>query len=335
MVQRQVRHIVRLVDDLLEVSRITRGKIELRCAQVDLAAILRAAVETSKPMLDRGHQRLHLDLPDTALVLDADAVRLTQVFANLLHNAAKYTVECGDIWVEARRDGAEAVVSVRDTGAGIAADVLPRVFDLFAQGRDAPAASGLGIGLTMARSLVELHQGSIEARSEGPGRGSEFTVRLPLAQQPAPGQAALESAPESAPGLADAEAHAPRPDARRVLVVDDNRDAANSLALLLSAQGNEVQVAYGGQDALELLAKWMPDVAVVDIGMPGMDGCQLARRIRGDRRCAGLRLVALSGWGHAGARAQSQACGFDEHLTKPADIGVLGAILAATRGRPP
>jgi signal transduction histidine kinase/ActR/RegA family two-component response regulator len=324
MVQRQVRHIVRLVDDLLDVSRITRGKIALQRAPVVLADILHAALETNRPLLERAGHRLHWAAPQEPLVLDADSVRLTQVFSNLLNNAVKYTAPGGDITLAARPAGSEVEVSVRDNGIGMPAAMLPRVFDIFVQGDHAADGNGsgtqggLGIGLTMARSLVELHQGRIEARSEGPGRGSEFVVRLPLLQQvpaeaPVPDMAAMPLS------------------GRRLLVVDDNRDAADSLALLLSAGGAEVRVGYGGAEALGLLAGWTADAAVIDLGMPGMDGCQLARAIRADALQRGMRLVALTGWGQRADRERSRAAGFDDHLTKPAEIGVLTACLGQDR----
>ena len=322
MVQRQVRHIVRLVDDLLEVSRITRGKIELRRAPAVLADILHAALETNRPLIEQAGHRLQVDLPDEPLVLDADSVRLTQVFSNLLNNAAKYTPPGGDITLAARRAGGEVEVSVRDNGIGIPAAMLGRVFDIFVQGdkhgngSKGGAHGGLGIGLTMARSLVELHAGRIEARSEGPGLGSEFMVRLPL--------------------LLRTPVEAPAPDAacaplagRHVLIVDDNRDAADSLALLLSSSGAEVRVGYGGDEALATIAGWAPDAAIIDIGMPGIDGCQLAGMLRADLRYRGMLLVALTGWGQRADRERSRACGFDAHLTKPAEIAALTACLAA------
>ncbi|WP_323140876.1 PAS domain-containing hybrid sensor histidine kinase/response regulator [Massilia phyllosphaerae] len=324
MVQRQVRHIVRLVDDLLEVSRITRGKIELRRTPAVLADILHAALETTRPLIEQAGHRLRADLPDEPLVLDADSVRLTQVFSNLLNNAAKYTPPGGDIALAARRVGPEVEVSVRDNGIGIPAAMLGRVFDIFVQGdRNGDGSNGgngsnggLGIGLTMARSLVELHAGRIEARSDGPGLGSEFVVRLPLllhtpADAPAPDTA---SAPLSG---------------RRLLVVDDNRDAADSLALLLSSSGAEVRVGYGGEEALAAIAGWAPDAAIIDLGMPGIDGCQLAGMLRADLRYRGMLLVALTGWGQRADRERSRACGFDAHLTKPAEIAALTACLAA------
>jgi PAS domain S-box-containing protein len=321
MVQRQVRHIVRLVDDLLEVSRITRGKIELRRAPADLADIVHAALEANRPLRDRDCHRLYVDLPAQPLILDADRARLIQVFSNLLNNAVKYTGCGGEIWLIARREGEQALITVRDTGIGINPTLLPRVFDMFVQGdsADANVQGGLGIGLTMSRALVELHGGSIDARSEGSGHGCEFVVRLPLLEQqreqPQRGSAAGTNA--ALTSLAG----------RRVLVVDDNRDAADSLGLLLSKCGAEVRVAYDGKEALAVLDSYVPHTAIVDIGMPEMDGYQLAERIRRDPRHAGLRLVALTGWGQSSDRARTQACGFDAHLTKPAEIDALTAIL--------
>jgi PAS domain S-box-containing protein len=320
MMQRQVRQIVRLVDDLLEVSRITRGKIELRRASVELADVIAAAVETTRPQLERGGQHLYVDLPPVPLPLDADKARLTQVFSNLLNNAVKYSGCGGEIRVEARPEDGQARVTVSDAGIGIVPELLPRVFDLFVQGENASADAhgGLGIGLTMARSLVELHGGTIEVRSDGQGRGCAFTVRLPLAQ-PAPVSAgAATTRPAALAG-------------QRLLVADDNHDAADSLALLLDTCGAEVRVAYGGREALAMLETWVPDAAVIDLGMPDVDGCQVAKRIRADARLARVRLIALTGWGQRADRARSHAAGFDAHLTKPADIGTLTAALASAQ----
>jgi PAS domain S-box-containing protein len=315
MVQRQVRHIVRLVDDLLEVSRITRGQIELRRAPVALAEILHNAVEANRPLIDARHHQLHVTAPPDALTLNADGVRLTQVFTNLLNNAAKYTPDGGQIWVETQAAGADALVAVRDSGIGITPHMLPRVFEMFVQGsRGVGEQGGLGIGLTMVRSLVELHDGSIEVRSEGHGRGSEFIVRLPLLSSPCGAQ---ERPPAWAPALSG----------RRVLVVDDNHDAADSLGLLLASTGADARVVYSGAEAITVLDSYQPHAAVIDIGMPGMNGYQVAERIRHEPRHARMRLIALTGWGQNADRVRSRASGFDEHLTKPADIDALTAIL--------
>jgi PAS domain S-box-containing protein len=321
MMQRQIDHMVRLVDDLMEVSRITSGNIELQRAPVALATVLASAVETSRPLIDAHRHRLELDIDAAdALMLDADAVRLSQVFANLLNNAAKYTEAGGRITLSARRAGSDAQVTVRDTGIGIAPEMLPRIFELFAQ-VDRSAAreqGGLGIGLSLVRSLLAMHGGSVEARSEGIGRGSEFVVRLPLAdvasaassQMPRPLGAAL-------------------PRAARVLVVDDNHDAADSLGSLLQFLGAEVEVAHDGPGALVAFDTHRPAVVLLDIGMPGMDGHEVARRIR----AAGhdTMLVALTGWGQKQDRERSREAGFDHHLVKPVDVDALQALLASAR----
>ncbi len=321
MIERQVSHLVRLVDDLLEVSRITRGKIDLRRERLDLATVLRSAVETSRPLIEVARHRLTLTLPPEPLILEAYPVRLSQVIANLLNNAAKYTEEGGQIWLTARAEGDEAVVSVRDTGLGIPAEMLPRVFDMFAQVDRTLNRSqgGLGIGLTLARTLVEMHGGRVEAHSGGPGQGSEFTVRLPLAP-PAPGAAKGPS-----PG-----AVAPPPLApQRVLVVDDNRDVADSLALLLTFLGADAHVVYDGPSALEAVRFYRPAAVFVDIGMPGMDGHEVARRLRQSCGSDDPVLIALTGWGQEEDRRRSKAAGFDHHLVKPANAEAVQALLAS------
>jgi CheY-like chemotaxis protein len=309
---------VRLVDDLMEVSRITRGKIELRKERVEVAPVLRGAVETSRPLIDAGGHQLVLSLAEEPLAVEGDPMRLTQVIANLLNNAAKYTDASGTIWLSARRDGAEVVVSVRDSGTGIPPDMLPHVFGLFTQverstGR---AQGGLGIGLTLVKTLVEMHGGSVAARSEGLGKGSEFIVRLPLATGPRPAEAS-RSTKERAAGL----------DSRRILVVDDNRDAAESLGVLLEMLGAQVRVAYSGADALETLATYDPTVVLLDIGMPGMDGHEVARRIRAQPRFRDVTLIALTGWGQEEDYRRSRTVGFDHHLIKPADVDALQTLL--------
>ena len=322
MVERQVRLMVRLVDDLMEVSRISRGKVDLQRAPVALAEILHCAVETSLPGFEQKRQQLTVDAIDASLRLDADKVRLTQVFANLLNNAARYTPPEGRIWLGVHLDGRDAVVTVRDTGIGIAREQLPLIFEMFSQphGRNGHTDSGLGIGLAMVRSLVLLHDGAVEARSEGPGQGSEFVVRLPLAD--CPEAAACEDAAAAENGAAPLAG-------RRILVVDDNRDAADSLCQLLAARGAETRAVYGGRAALEAVEATRPHAVVLDIGMPEMDGYEVARQVRQDGRAAGIRLVALSGWGQFADRERSAASGFDHHLTKPAEMESLLRILAA------
>jgi PAS domain S-box-containing protein len=319
MMERQVGHIVRLVDDLLEVSRITQGKVELRKEPVELTAIVRSAVEANKPLIESAGHELAVDLPAEPLMLDADAVRLTQVFANLLNNAAKYTAAGGRIRLAARCIGDHVSVTVRDSGIGIASDMLPRVFNMFAQADHSAVRGqgGLGIGLTLVRNLVEMHGGSIEARSEGPGMGSEFMVRLPLTERVRPAAAPKAEARTDAPLSG-----------QRILVVDDNRDSADSLALLLQFLGAEVDVAHDGAAALAALENRRPAVVLMDIGMPGMDGYQAARQIRRQPRFDDVMLIALTGWGQEEDRRRARDSGFDHHLIKPVDIDALQALLA-------
>ena len=320
MMERQVGHMVRLVDDLLEVSRITRGKIELRKERVALAAVIEAAVETSRPLIEAQRHELGVTLPLQPLYLEADATRLAQVFGNLLNNAAKYTDEGGQIEVTATRQGDEVLVTVRDSGTGIGAAALPRVFDMFMQGENSRdrTQGGLGIGLTLVRSLVEMHGGSVDARSEGTGKGSEFIVRLPLAS-------AAQGVDVMPSPAAPIEVRAPT----RVLVVDDNRDAAETLAMLLQMLGAEVTVVHDGSSALSAVSVHRPAVVFLDLGMPGMDGFEVARRIRGEPDHCGTTLIALTGWGQERDRRETRAAGFDHHLIKPADFAALQALLMA------
>jgi signal transduction histidine kinase/ActR/RegA family two-component response regulator len=325
MMERQVNHMVRLVDDLMEVSRITRGKIELRKEPLDLEAVVRSAVETSRPAIEAAGHELTLSLPPERLTLDGDPVRLTQVIANLLNNAAKYTDAGGHIWLDLRRQGAQVAISVRDTGVGIPQDMLPRVFELFTQiERDANRAQGgLGIGLTLVKRLVEMHDGTIEAHSQGKGQGSEFVVRLPLAPTERPARGA-ENGVSLSPVLGS----------QRVLVVDDNRDAAESLAMLLKLLGADVHVVFNGPDALEAVETYKPAVVLLDIGMRGMDGYEVARRIRRRPESRDVILIALTGWGQEEDRQRSRAAGFDSHLIKPADLGALQTLLTSLEAAP-
>ena len=324
MMERQVVQMVRLVDDLLEVSRITRGKIELRPERVDVATVVRSAGETSRPPIDAAGHHLRLELPPEPLLLEGDPVRLAQVFANLLNNAAKYTPAGGRIALTVRREGAMVAVAVRDTGIGIPVDMLPRVFDLFTQvDRHArQAQGGLGIGLTLVKTLVEMHGGRVEAHSDGPGRGSEFVVRLPLAAAGAPAEA--PAAPRVAGVLAP----------RRVLVVDDNRDSGESLGMLLQLLGADVRIVYDGPAALEAVGTYRPAVVLLDIGMPGMDGHEVARRIRQQPELEDVTLVALTGWGQEQDRRASRSAGFDYHLVKPADLPAIEALLKSLETGP-
>jgi PAS domain S-box-containing protein len=317
LMERQVNQMVRLVDDLFEVSRITRGKIELRQERIEIAAVLRGAVETSRSLVEASHHQLRLDLPAEPLTIEGDPVRLTQVFANLLNNAAKYTPEGGRIDLEVRGEGDHVVVSIRDTGAGIAPEMLSRVFDPFTQGNRSKGTSlgGLGIGLTLVKMLVELHGGGVEAHSAGPGQGSEFIVKLRLVQDVAPAD------PE--PVLSTVSGFPPL----RILVVDDNQDSAASLGLLLRLLGADTYAVFSGAEALRVAGTYQPDVVLLDIGMPDMDGHEVARRLRQSPEGRHVKLIALTGWGQEQDRIRSKLAGFDHHLIKPADVGALEALL--------
>lgn len=321
MMDRQVHHLVRLVDDLLDVSRVMRGKIELRKEGIELATIVARAVETIQPLIEVQGHRLELALSPESLLLDADPVRLAQVVGNLLTNAAKYTEADGRIRLTAERDRNGAVLKIRDNGIGIAANMLPRIFELFVQVDHAATRSqgGLGIGLTLVKNLVEMHGGSVEARSDGLGHGSEFVVHLPLIAQP------IRTADEP---LVHEVAHKPASSGNRLLVVDDNRDAALSLAMLLRLQGHDVRVAHDGLTAIETAAAYLPDMVFLDLGMPGMDGYEVARRLR---ELAGLErtwLTALTGWGQQEDRRRTSEAGFDHHLVKPLEAKTLEQLLA-------
>jgi signal transduction histidine kinase len=319
MMERQVHQLVRLVDDLLDVSRVMRGKIELRKERVELASVIARAVETVQPLLDAQEHELNVVLPPESLPLDADPVRLAQVIGNLLTNAAKYTEPRGRIRLTAQREEGAVVLRLQDTGIGIAANMLPRIFDLFVQVDHAAARSqgGLGIGLTLVKNLVEMHQGQVEAHSPGPGKGSEFVVRLPLARDPTERteENGASSAAPSASGL-------------RLLVVDDNKDAADSLAMLLRLQGHQVRVAHDGPGALEIAKEDSPDLVLLDIGMPGMDGYEVAGRMRRQFGPGNIRLAALTGWGQQEDRRRTAEAGFDYHLVKPVEPNVLENLLA-------
>ena len=319
VMERQVRHLVRLVDDLLDVSRITRGKVELRREPVALGDVLEAAVETARPMMEQRRQALEAGVPVQAW-LHADRARLSQVFGNLLNNASKFTPAGGAITIDSRIEGGDVVVEVRDTGDGIHGDQLASIFDMFYQGDGGIGRvhGGLGIGLTVVKNLVELHGGTVEAASEGRGRGSSFRVRLPT----------------TTASPAGAETHAPRREAqpahRRVLVVDDNRDSAQTLALMLELQGHEVRLGFDGAAALTEAHAFAPDIVFLDSGMPGMDGYAVCRALK-----AGLGaplVVAQTGWGDSAQRQRAREAGFDEHLVKPVDLQAVNDLLARLAG---
>jgi signal transduction histidine kinase/ActR/RegA family two-component response regulator len=315
VMERQIHFLVRLVDDLLEISRITRGVIDVTMAPLDLGAIVTAAIESSRPFVESGRHELIFNAPeDPPIVVEGDAVRLTQVFANLINNAAKYTDVGGHIWVDIRCDGNDAVVAVRDDGIGIAPENLSSVFEMFMQVNrsDRRTQGGLGIGLTLVRSLVAVHKGSVVARSEGVGRGTTFEVRLPLVL----GQQPYQEHPGMLRSLPNC----------RVLVVDDNQDAGEMLGMLLSSLHATVRTVHSGPEALAMLDEFAPEVVLLDIGMPFMDGYEVARRIRA-RRGRNVRLIALTGWGQEEDVRRAERAGFDHHLVKPPDLEKLGKLL--------
>jgi CheY-like chemotaxis protein/two-component sensor histidine kinase len=320
IVRRGTDQLARLVDDLLDVARITQGKIGLRRERVRFASVVERAVETTRQLVEERAHRLTVSLPQGALEVDGDQTRLEQVVGNLITNAAKYTESGGRIEVTVEHHGDEAVLSVRDNGAGIAPDVLPRVFDLFTQGERGleRAPGGLGIGLTVVRRITELHGGRVEAHSDGLGTGAQFIVRLP----------ALAPAPESdAPASAEQPVAAPRH--ARVLLVEDNADAAEGMMLFLEILGHRVHVVHDGTTALDIARSFRPVVMLVDIGLPGIDGYVVARRARQDPGLAHLTLVALTGYGSADDKRRAAAAGFDHHLTKPVELEALSTLLAA------
>ena len=319
MMERQLQQLVRLVDDLLDVSRIIRGKIGLRRDRVDLRHALERAAETAKPVIDAYGHVLHMSLPDEAVIVAGDLVRLAQAISNLLTNAAKYSRATAPIELTLASEGDEALVTVRDHGVGIAPELLPRIFELFVQGEHGLARSqgGLGIGLTLVKRLVEMHAGTVSALSEGAGRGSEFRIRMPAPREWA--AVAPGAAPAAAAGV----------QARRVLVVDDNVDAANSIAKVLRLFGHEVRCEYDGQSALAAAREYDPDVIVLDIGLPVMDGYEVARRLRAMQISKAPRIVAVTGYGQEEDRRRSRESGFDQYLTKPVDPDALQAIVSA------
>jgi two-component system CheB/CheR fusion protein len=322
--ERQLGQMVRLVDDLLDMSRITRSKLELRKECVELAAVIHQSVEACRPLAERAKHELNVSLPPEPIYLHADPVRLAQVFGNLLNNACKYTEPGGRIWLTVERQGSEVVVNVKDTGLGIPSDKLASIFEMFTQiDRSLDRSQGgLGIGLTLVKRLVEMHGGSVEAYSDGQGLGSEFVVRLPmLIEKP------QTKTPEPTAEQTPAAAH-------RILIVDDNRDAATSLAMLLKMTGNETQTAHDGLAAVETAATFRPDVVLLDIGLPKLNGHDACRRIREQPWGKNMVLVALTGWGQDEDRRQSKDAGFDHHMVKPVDFADLMSLLAELKETP-
>jgi CheY-like chemotaxis protein len=316
-------HLVRITDDLLDVSRITQNKVELRREHIDLRSVLHSAIEATQPLIEAQGQSLELDLPRLPLWVDADFTRLSQVFANLLNNATKYTERGGQIRIATTADTRSATVVVADTGVGIPPSMLSRIFDMFTQAQEFRdrTQGGLGIGLTLAKRLVELHGGTIEAASTGPGRGSTFTVRIPISRR-------LESAAASRVDHVGV----PSGDCR-VLVADDNPDAAEMMRLMLSFKGHDVRVAGNGMEAVSLAEEFRPQIGFLDIGMPVLDGYEAARRIR-ERLGRAVTLVALTGWGQDEDKRRSREAGFDHHLTKPPELEVVERLIAECVARP-
>jgi PAS domain S-box-containing protein len=322
VIERQTDQLTRLVDDLLDVSRISQGKITLRKEKIDLLTVVGRAVETSRPLIDAGGHRLTVSLPSESPRLEGDLTRLAQVISNLLNNAAKYTEKGGNIWLTAEVLDGEVLLRVKDDGIGIPAVVLPRVFDLFVQadrGLDR-AQGGLGIGLTLVKNIVGMHGGAVRALSAGPGQGSEFVVHLPVLAEPAyPARA------EATDPLVAGESR--KASARRILVVDDNVDSAESMALLLGMEGQDVRTAYDGPGAIEVAGTFQPHVVLLDIGLPGMNGHEVAVHLRERLEMRKTVLIALTGYGQLEDRQRSMDAGFDHHLTKPIDYERLGALI--------
>jgi PAS domain S-box-containing protein len=324
VIQRQVGHMALLLDDLLDIARITQGKLELRKKYVSLTDIVDSAVEEARPLLDGKNHQLAITLPSEEVTLSADPLRLSQILSNLLTNAAKYTDPGGHIELSGVVQSGTLCLSVKDDGIGIAPEALTRIFEMFSQIDSASARSGggLGIGLALVKGLLELHGGTIDARSDGPGHGSEFIVRLPLAAS-TPAQVPTTDA--GAPPVATV--------GRRVMVADDNKDAADALAMLLELAGHEVRVAHRGRAALALAQTFRPDVALIDIGMPDLSGYDVAKELRRAPWGAGICLIALTGWGQDDDRQRAKDAGFDRHMTKPVEPGTIEALLSDANGR--
>ncbi|MYN10460.1 ATP-binding protein ['Massilia aquatica' Lu et al. 2020] len=328
--ERQMQQMSHLVDDLMDISRITQGRVELRRERINIAELMRQAAEASQALIDAGAHRLYMTLPDHPLLVDADPTRLTQIMTNLLNNAAKYTPEGGSIWFDAAEENGQAAVRVRDSGIGIAAYHLANVFTMFSQLEPALARSqgGLGIGLALVKGLVTLHGGTIDVFSEGVGCGSEFVLRLPLAAK------ILHTLAGSAQNAASTpQSVSPADKAKRILVVDDNRDAADLLGMALTMQGFSVTQYYDGSSALSAGPAFQPDVVILDIGLPGMDGYTVARHIRSQPWGEQTLLIAATGWGQQRDMEATTAAGFDAHMVKPLDFTELGEVI--NKGRTP
>jgi signal transduction histidine kinase/ActR/RegA family two-component response regulator len=323
--ERQLRQMVRLVDDLLDVSRLSNNKLRLMKEPLELGPVLDSALEAARPFIEGAGHQLVVERPSEPVHVHGDSTRLAQVFGNLLHNAAKFTPEGGRVSVAVEPGRGEVVVRVGDTGVGIASRHLPRLFEMFSQATPTLERSeeGLGIGLALVRALVELHEGSVEARSAGPGQGSEFVVRLPTCEP-------LAAHTTGATIARELFVRAPK---RRVLIADDNPDSVDALGTLLELEGHEVAIAHDGHEALELAAGFLPEVVLLDIGMPGLNGYETARRMREASWSNDLVLVAITGWGQEADKQRAREAGFDYHLTKPVDAADLESLLASVPPR--
>jgi PAS domain S-box-containing protein len=313
-IERQSRQMARIVDDMMDIARITRGVIELEQARLDLGEVARRGLEAAAPSIQAARHELSVELPAGALPVDGDMHRLTQVVTNLLNNAVRYTPDGGRIALAARMEGEHVLLQVRDNGVGIEPGGLEGIFEMFVRGRSPRAAAGLGIGLALSRRLAEMHGGTLQAYSEGAGKGSVFTLRLPLAHGAAAGEPQAAEPPAASV-------------ARRVLVVDDNVDAAATLAMVLRSLGHEARVEHDGLSALAAVAEFKPDAVLLDIGMPGLDGYEVARRMRAMSEGAAVRIIAVTGWGQEADRARSREAGFDVHLVKPVEPNELAKVL--------
>jgi CheY-like chemotaxis protein/two-component sensor histidine kinase len=319
--ERQLAQMVRLVDDLLDLNRITHDRLELRRSQVELSSVIQQAIEVASPLIDAAGHKVIVDLPNEPIYLNADRARLAQLFGNLLNNSSKYTGPEGTISLTAKRIDGEVLVTVKDNGAGIPQDKLDSIFDMFMQVDRSSEQSqeGLGIGLTLVKRLTEMHGGSIEARSAGEGQGSEFIVRLPILSKPevlSQPENAVEKSPE-----------------RCILIVDDNRDSADSLAMLLEITGNKTHMAHDGAEALEAVEKYRPEVVLLDIGLPKLDGHEVCRRVRQQPWGKDIIVIALTGWGQEDDRRKSEEAGFNGHLVKPVDYDKLLELLSSLTSR--
>ncbi len=320
VIDRQVGHMVRLLEDLLDMSRISYGKLELRRERVELSVIVNSALEASRPVIQAAGHELVVEMPPDPIVLDADAVRLAQVFSNLLNNASKFTTARGRIVFSVSREEGAVAVAVSDNGIGLSPESLHTIFDMFSQAHRGGVQSGLGIGLALVKGLLDLHGATIEAASDGPGQGSRFTVRIPLPEIPLELDATGALPAVQVSGTL------------KILVIDDVRDIADSISSLLRSMGYETRTAYGGDEGLAEAESFRPDVILLDIGMPGRDGHQVCREIRQQPWGASLFVIAITGWGQESDRRLSREAGFDEHLVKPVDVSKLVDLIEQARG---